>query len=83
MDLGAPVLDVASVTASSTSTAPSNAPPVSIISGGMVSAPGFEPITITKTASGGTAAPRKRQVWKPDIKTIVSETTTYQNVTVT
>jgi hypothetical protein len=52
MNLGAPILDVSSTTASSTGTATSHqAAPVSIITGGTVSAPGYNPVIITKTVS--------------------------------
>jgi len=57
MDLGAPILDVASVTTSTTvESVPARAKP--IISGGVVSASGYAPIVITKTASnqGGSAS---------------------------
>jgi hypothetical protein len=49
MDLGAPILDVqASVVSSAETTATAKtAAPTKIISGGVVSAPGYKPITIT------------------------------------
>lgn len=53
MDLGAPILDVqaAVVSSSDTSSATQTARPTSIISGGVVTAPGYDPIVISASAA--------------------------------
>lgn len=53
MDLGAPILDVQATVVDSSSTKPATsvAKPTSIISGGVVTAPGFEPLTLTVSAA--------------------------------
>lgn len=52
MDLGAPILDVQASTVSSatTSSSSSSRKVESIISGGVVTAPGYDPIVITTNA---------------------------------
>jgi hypothetical protein len=64
MNLGAPILDVATTTVSATSAATAASPaPEPVVSDGIVSAKGYSPIIITKTetnkysvASGGSTA---------------------------
>jgi hypothetical protein len=62
MNLGAPILDVQVTSHSSTATATQAQAqkPVSIVSGGVVSAPGYTPIVITKVTpasyTGGASA---------------------------
>lgn len=52
LDLGAPILDVAVTQSSSTGTAAATpAAPVSVVSGGTVTAPGYAPIVVTRTVS--------------------------------
>jgi len=85
MDLGAPILDVqATVTSDSAdSSASSAAPPVSIVSNGVVTAPGFDPIVITSTgssSSGGSGG--GKEVFIPTVPIIQQNQTTYRNVTV-
>lgn len=67
MNVGAPILDVqAYVTQSdpsSSSSAKKAAQPVSIISGGVVSAPGYAPVTIT--ANSASLGPRQKSVFIP------------------
>lgn len=54
MDLGAPILDVAVTVSSSTATAaPAES---SVVSDGMVTADGYDPIVITETAGNSVAA---------------------------
>jgi len=67
MDLGAPILDVATGEES-------------VISGGMVVAEGFDPIIITKTKGQSTV--RKRSIFKPTLDTVVNESTITEDVTV-
>jgi len=55
MNLGAPILDVQVSTTSSTST--TSAKVDSIISGGVVTAPGYDPLVITKTAQNQNGGP--------------------------
>ena len=56
MNLGAPILDVSVTTSTAGGSASSTpAPAVSIVSGGTVTAPGYTPIVITKTASNDPA----------------------------
>lgn len=87
MDLGAPILDVqASVTSdSSSASASSSAPPVSIVTGGVVTAPGFDPIVITNTGSSSSSggADGSKEVFIPTVPIVQQNTTTYRNVTVT
>ena len=90
LDLGAPILDVAATVADSASTdttGETTAAATSIVSDGMVSADGYEPIVITQTASNteieyvdGVA--RRKNIFRPNIQTILEEETVYQNVTV-
>jgi len=52
MNLGAPILDVSVSTSSASGSASSSPDPtVSIVSGGTVTAPGYDPIIITRTVS--------------------------------
>jgi len=51
MNLGAPILDVAVTTSSSTTASTDDTPTESIISGGVVSAPGYDPVVLTKTTA--------------------------------
>lgn len=53
MDLGAPILDAQAsmVSSSDTSSATASKPVVKIVSGGVVTAPGYDPIVLTNTAS--------------------------------
>lgn len=74
MELGAPILDVI-------------AGDQAVISDGTVSAEGYAPIVITKTASNTeieyvNGVARAKTVFRPNIKTILEEETVYQNVTV-
>jgi len=56
LSLGAPILDVQVTQSSSTgSAAAAPAAPVSVVSGGTVSAPGYDPIIITKTVTNDPA----------------------------
>jgi hypothetical protein len=68
MDVGAPILDVQAYATSdqaesSSSSSSASSAPVSIISGGVVSAPGYEPITIT--AGAATTTRREKSVFIP------------------
>jgi len=70
MDLGAPILDVqaavvSSAPASSSSSSSSSNKVTKIISGGVVTAPGFEPIVITNSADITTEV--EGGVFVPDI----------------
>lgn len=70
MDLGAPILDVqATVTSDSADQSASNsAPPVSIVSNGVVTAPGFDPIVITSTGSSSSGgAGGGKEVYIPTV----------------
>jgi hypothetical protein len=51
MNLGAPILDVAVTVSSSTASATDDAKSESIISGGVVSAKGYDPVVLTKTTA--------------------------------
>lgn len=87
MDLGAPILDVevavskaddtSSATSSSSSSSSTRA---KIISGGVVTAAGYEPITITKSVN--TAASQTVNVWEPNLDVVTEETLITYNVTV-
>ena len=66
MDLGAPILDV-------------EAGETSVISNGVVTAPGYEPITIT---AGAFTDERVRNEFVPDVDTITVDSITYNNVTI-
>jgi len=56
MNLGAPILDVSqSVSSSGGSASSTPAPAVSIVSGGTVTAPGYDPIIITRTVTNDPA----------------------------
>jgi len=71
MDLGAPILDVqATVTSDSESSSSSSAAPVSIVSNGVVTAPGFDPIVITSTGSNSNAATGGKEVFIPTVPII-------------
>lgn len=86
MNLGAPILDVqATVTSDAAGVSATNsAPPVSIVSNGVVTAPGFDPIVISSTgsssASGG--ANGGKEVFIPTVPIVQQNQTTYRNVTV-
>lgn len=74
MDLGAPILDVI-------------AGDKSVVSDGTVSADGYAPIVITKTAANtnletGEAIERKQGTFRPNLPTYIDQTTVYQNITV-
>lgn len=87
MDLGAPILDVevavskaddtSSATSSSSSSSNTRA---KIISGGVVTAAGYEPITITKSVN--TASTQTVNVWEPNLDVVTEETLITYNVTV-
>lgn len=76
MDLGAPILDVqASVVSSTdTSSATKTARPTSIISGGVVTAPGYDPIVINANAG---PVEQAESVFVPDIPIMQVNTTNY------
>ena len=85
LDLGAPILDVAVTVVEQADTNTDSSvttEPTSIVSDGMVSADGYEPIIITQTA-GNTeivyvdGVARKKNVFRPNINTIISEETVY------
>jgi hypothetical protein len=86
MDLGAPILDVevavskAADTSSDTSSSSSTSTRSSIISGGVVTAAGYEPITITKSVNTG--AGQTVNVWEPNLDVVTEETLVTYNVTV-
>jgi hypothetical protein len=93
IDLGAPILDVAasvSVAADDGSSGEPAPPPTSIVSGGTVSAEGYDPIVITTTAANRVidnieyvdGVKRYKSVFRPNIQTILEEETVYQNITV-
>lgn len=74
MDLGAPILDVQAsvVKASDTSSATSTPKTTSIISGGVVSAPGYEPLVIS---TGGTTTEVQGGIFVPNIPIMQVNTT--------
>lgn len=71
MNLGAPILDVqATVTSDAAGVSATNAaPPVSIVSNGVVTAPGFDPIVITSSgsSSSGGANGGGKEVFIPTV----------------
>jgi len=79
MDLGAPILDAqASVaSASDTSSATASKSVVKIISGGVVSAPGYDPIVLTNSA---TSQDTQESVFIPDIPIMQVNSTTVNSV---
>lgn len=83
MDLGAPILDVQASTSSSTdeSSGASQAKVEKIISGGVVSAPGYEPIVLTNSAQ---TQEQQESEFVPDIPIMQVDTYDYiyQNQTV-
>jgi hypothetical protein len=81
MDVGAPLLDVQSYktsdsASSSSSSSSSSSNPTSIISGGVVSAPGYAAITITANAASN--APREKSVFIPKDLSITVKNQTIQ-----
>lgn len=85
MNLGAPILDVqATVTSDSGTDTASSGAPVSIVTNGVVTAPGFDPIVITSTgsASSGGGANGQKEVFIPTVDIVRQNQTTYRNVTV-
>lgn len=79
MDLGAPILDAqASLTkASDTSSATAAKSIVKIISGGVVTAPGYDPIVLTNTAASDES---QESVFIPDIPIMQVNSTTVSSV---
>jgi hypothetical protein len=68
MNVGAPILDVAAYTTTDSNSASSSSSssatnPTSIISGGVVSAPGYAPVVIT--ANAGSTGPAQKSVFIP------------------
>lgn len=83
MNLGAPILDVqASVTSDSSSSSSSSSQPVSIVTNGVVTAPGFDPIIITNSGSSSNSASGGKEVFIPTVPIVQQNQTTYRNVTV-
>jgi hypothetical protein len=76
MDLGAPILDVQAV-----ATGEDTGTTTSIVTNGVVTAPGFDPIIITSTA-GNSGTTGGRDVYIPDVDIYHSNTTIYRNISV-
>jgi hypothetical protein len=75
MDLGAPILDVSAVTTGETTSSST-----AIVTNGVVTAAGFDPIIITSTAANsGTDG---RDVFIPTVDIYHSNTTIYRNISV-
>lgn len=70
MNLGAPILDVQAIITSDSETSSSSSAPVSIVSNGVVTAPGFDPIVITSTGSNSNAASGGKEVFIPTVAII-------------
>lgn len=67
INLGAPILDVRATVSSSSQTATSAPPPVSIVANGVVTAPGYDPIVITSTGSNSGSSNGGKEIFIPTV----------------
>lgn len=70
MNLGAPILDVQTTITSDSETSSGSSTPVIIVSNGVVTAPGFDPIVITSTGSNSNGASGGKEVFIPTVPII-------------
>ena len=83
INLGAPVLDVGVTMSSSTAKATEDTPTESVISGGVVSAKGYDPIVLTKTTANQNGGSSSASAFVPKIPIMQVNQTIYNQRTIT
>ena len=83
MNLGAPILDVAVTTSSSTTSSTEDTPAESVISGGVVSAKGYDPVVLTKTTANQNGGSTSAGAFVPKIPIMQVNQTVYNQRTIT